>query len=88
MGDGLGSIAAGITSYPEVIEHAWLVVPAQTVGATPIESVNFIMLLRNDLPAGAIFNWSLNRALFFEFRFRERMPPLKLLHLDVELALR
>ena len=53
-----------------------------------IESVNFVMLLRNDLPAGAIFNWSLNRALFFEFRFRERMPPLKLLHLDVELALR
>jgi len=31
-------------------------VPVQTVDATPIESVQSIMLLRKDLPAGAIFN--------------------------------
>jgi hypothetical protein len=56
----------------------------KTVDATPIKSVHSIMILRQDLPAGAIFNLTFNRALFFELGFGNECP-LKHLHLDVEL---
>jgi predicted secreted protein len=40
----------------EIVSNSREVVPVQTVDATPIESVHSIMILRQDLPAGAIFN--------------------------------
>jgi len=65
LGDGSywpASSSRRITELPRSRYFEWwsllvlLHLPVQTVDATPIESVQSIMFLRKDLPAGAIFN--------------------------------